>query len=66
MANAAKLPVYDLNFLAISYVALRLAYGIAYIRIESENLAVIRTLIWWTSNIQLVRVAIKAAKVLHQ
>ena len=50
-ATVAKLPNQTVNRWCASYTLARLLYGPAYIFIESERLAVVRSVAWWWGNI---------------
>jgi uncharacterized MAPEG superfamily protein len=51
----AKLPASTVNKFGAAYTLLRVMYVAAYLGIEAENFSILRSLIWWASNIVCLR-----------
>ena len=63
-ATYAVIPNTTVNAICIWYTVSRLAYGAAYILIESERLSIVRTAIWWSCNASCITGLILAARAL--
>jgi uncharacterized MAPEG superfamily protein len=62
LACHAGVPTGMLNGLMASYTLARVAYGIAYIMIEKERLAILRSYCWWWGNISCLAMLVLAGK----
>lgn len=62
LACHAGVPTGMLNGLVASYTLARAAYGIAYIMIEKESLATLRSYCWWWGNINCLTMLVLAGK----
>ncbi|KAH7398023.1 hypothetical protein BKA64DRAFT_56058 [Cadophora sp. MPI-SDFR-AT-0126] len=62
LALHAGVPTEKLNGLMVVYSVARIGYGLAYILIENEHLALIRTVFWYAANITCVIMMAMAGK----
>lgn len=63
-ATYSGVPNTTINAICVWYTLSRLAYGAAYILIESERLSLIRTLFWWSCNASCIMGIVLAARAL--
>ena len=63
-ATYAVVPNTTINAICVWYTLSRLAYGAAYVLIESERLSIVRSAIWWSCNASCIMGLVLAARVL--
>ncbi|KAH9214566.1 hypothetical protein DL95DRAFT_365715 [Leptodontidium sp. 2 PMI_412] len=62
LALHAGVPTEKLNGLMAAYSVSRVGFGLAYILIENEHLALIRTVFWYAGNVACVAMMVLAGK----
>jgi uncharacterized MAPEG superfamily protein len=65
LATQAGVSPITSNTTAAIYTAVRITYALLYIYTESMNLSWLRTICWWTGNIQCIRLLLLASKTLN-
>ena len=63
-ASYAGVPNATINGIGLWYTVSRLVYGAAYIFIESEQLSIVRTAIWWSCNMSCITGLVMAGRAL--
>ncbi|RSH91174.1 hypothetical protein EHS25_009473 [Saitozyma podzolica] len=63
--NTAGLSSEWMNFFSMGYFLLRWVYIYAYIKIDSDKLSLLRTLVWYTLNGLMLATLIKAGKAVN-
>lgn len=62
LAVQAGVPSETINIIGAWYTLSRVAYGLAYVFIESETLSFIRSLLWWSGNSACITALVFAGK----
>ncbi len=63
-ATFGGVPNTTINGICVWYTLSRLAYGAAYVLIESERLSIVRSAIWWSCNASCITALILAGRAL--
>jgi len=63
-ATVAGVSSATVNAICVWYTLSRLAYGAAYILIESEELSIVRSMVWWSCNASCITGLVLAARAL--
>jgi len=62
LAVQAGVPSDTINTIGVWYTLSRVAFGLAYVFIESEPLSFIRSLLWWSGNSACITALVLAGK----